>query len=308
MAKFVKRGETVPPVPHAHAEYAGCDHSHPYAPTIHHHDALYASLSHNHDSAYASAGHTHNYAPLSHPHAQSDVTGLITALGQKVDNTDARLTDARTPLPHNHDSVYAPVSHTHPYAPLSHTHAIGDVTNLVNSLTAKQDASQRGQANGYASLDSQGKVPTAQLTSSTIGTMKKTADQNFTSTSYADVTDLSFPVLANTDYAFEFTVIWSSVATTTGVSFALNGPASPVLFHATVETATSATVLAVRQDTAYDQGTASASIDAANANRLCRIKGVLRNGANAGNLVVRCKTEVANSAITVKRGSWGTYF
>ena len=38
-----------------------------------------------------------------------------------------------------------------------------DVSGLSAALTAKQDASARGQANGYASLDSGGKVPTTQL-------------------------------------------------------------------------------------------------------------------------------------------------
>jgi hypothetical protein len=38
-----------------------------------------------------------------------------------------------------------------------------DVSGLSAALTAKQDASAKGQANGYASLDSGGKVPTTQL-------------------------------------------------------------------------------------------------------------------------------------------------
>lgn len=36
-------------------------------------------------------------------------------------------------------------------------------TDLNTALTAKQDASQKGQNNGYAGLDGSGKVPTAQL-------------------------------------------------------------------------------------------------------------------------------------------------
>ena len=38
-----------------------------------------------------------------------------------------------------------------------------DVSGLTAALTAKQDTSAKGVANGYASLDSGGKVPTAQL-------------------------------------------------------------------------------------------------------------------------------------------------
>ena len=40
---------------------------------------------------------------------------------------------------------------------------IADVANLQTSLNAKQDTSAKGAVNGYASLDSGGKVPTTQL-------------------------------------------------------------------------------------------------------------------------------------------------
>lgn len=45
----------------------------------------------------------------------------------------------------------------------SHTHLISDVTNLQTSLNGKLDASQRGAANGVASLDANVKVPAAQV-------------------------------------------------------------------------------------------------------------------------------------------------
>jgi hypothetical protein len=43
-----------------------------------------------------------------------------------------------------------------------------DVTNLVTDLAAKQATSQKGAANGYASLDSGGLVPSAQLPTATL--------------------------------------------------------------------------------------------------------------------------------------------
>ena len=48
-------------------------------------------------------------------------------------------------------------------AAASHTHPISDVTNLQTNLDAKEDKSAKGAVNGYASLDSSGKVPAAQL-------------------------------------------------------------------------------------------------------------------------------------------------
>jgi hypothetical protein len=59
-----------------------------------------------------------------------------------VGNNDSRLTDARTPT--------------------THTHPQSDVTNLTTDLSARQLTSQKGIANGYASLGADGKVPAAQ--------------------------------------------------------------------------------------------------------------------------------------------------
>ncbi len=47
-----------------------------------------------------------------------------------------------------------------------HTHVEADVTGLTASLTAKQAVSEKAQANGYASLGADGKVPSAQLPAS----------------------------------------------------------------------------------------------------------------------------------------------
>src|SRR5688572_21161841 len=50
-----------------------------------------------------------------------------------------------------------------------HTHPISEVTDLSADLAAKQSASEKGQANGYASLGSDGKVPAEQLPTSSGG-------------------------------------------------------------------------------------------------------------------------------------------
>lgn len=47
-----------------------------------------------------------------------------------------------------------------------HSHSQGDITNLATDLAAKQASSEKGQANGYASLGADGKVPSAQLPAS----------------------------------------------------------------------------------------------------------------------------------------------
>lgn len=88
-----------------------------------------------------------------HTHAQADVTGLVTALAGKCATDDARLSDAR--------------------APTAHGHASSEVTGLDAALAARELATNKAQANGYASLDGTGKVPAAQLPSSSV-TIKQT--------------------------------------------------------------------------------------------------------------------------------------
>ena len=58
-------------------------------------------------------------------------------------------------------------------AAAAHAHPISEVTNLRSELNAKEDSANKGSANGYAGLDSSGKVPASQLPSgstATIGT------------------------------------------------------------------------------------------------------------------------------------------
>lgn len=52
-----------------------------------------------------------------------------------------------------------------------HGHVISDVTGLAAAIAAKQDADQKGLANGFASLGSDGKVPTSQLPAAVLGAL-----------------------------------------------------------------------------------------------------------------------------------------
>lgn len=94
-------------------DYAGVDHTHTqYAETSHTH-SNYASATHNHDTNYAGASHTH---------AQSEISGLETALSGKANTshshsqyaTAANLTALETTV-----SGKADASHTHAAATTS---------------------------------------------------------------------------------------------------------------------------------------------------------------------------------------------
>jgi len=138
-------------------------------------------------------------------------------------------------------------------------------------------------------------------------TVRLTADRVNDTTSFADATGLSFAVAANKDYFFDALVLFKTVATTTGLALSMNGPASPTSFSLMGQLPNSATDYTVVKhfyvrayDTPTDVGVGAVGADLVNCTSL---KGILRNGANAGTLTVRFKSEVAGSAITICIGS-----
>ncbi|RWX72601.1 pyocin knob domain-containing protein [Mesorhizobium sp. M2A.F.Ca.ET.039.01.1.1] len=61
---------------------------------------------------------------------------------------------------------------------VGHTHVIADTTGLQAALDSKQDESEKGNANGYASLGADGKVPAAQLPTTLFGSLNYQGDWN----------------------------------------------------------------------------------------------------------------------------------
>lgn len=125
--------------------------------------------------------------PAAHSHSPSEVTGTA------VVTSDSRLSDARTPTTHAHAPsditgtavVTADARLSDARTPLTHSHAQSDVTDLATALAGKSDTghthstyqatSEKAQANGYASLGTDGKVPAAQLPASSGGGFALTA-------------------------------------------------------------------------------------------------------------------------------------
>lgn len=130
-----------------------------------------------------------------------------------------------------------------------------------------------------------------------------------TTTALADVTGLSFDLVANRYYSFQFWVRFSTAATTTGAKFAVNAPANSHIVYQvqTSLTAAAAGAPTFRMANAADVGIASASVNVANASMLCLISGIVRPTAD-GTLIVRVGTEVAASGVTVMAGSCGVLY
>jgi len=136
-------------------------------------------------------------------------------------------------------------------------------------------------------------------------TTRLAGDLTSTVTAFANATGLSFYMLANTDYSFDVRLIFQTAATTTGINLAINGPASPISVVALCEVVQES-LLRVDDCRSYDNATAflTTGIDAANSDSIATIRGIVRNGANAGNLIVRFASEVAASQVTIKAGSF----
>lgn len=133
----------------------------------------------------------------------------------------------------------------------------------------------------------------------------KSSDQTSTSDTLADVTGMGFAVAANKDYFFEYDILFQATATTTGILFAINGPASPTDLAYELFTPQTQSSVITRYERGYDAGTQTASIDTANDSTYARIRGIFRNGSNAGTLILRFRCEGPSQTVSVRTGSCG---
>lgn len=118
-----------------------------------------------------------------------------------------------------------------------------------------------------------------------------------------DITALGFAVEANKLYDFEFQLVYTAAATTTGARFTVNGPAATFLNYSSEYSLTTTTTTKNALLQAYNLPAAANLTSAATGNNWCVIKGIVQPSA-AGILVPRFASEVSASAITVKAGSF----
>lgn len=118
----------------------------------------------------------------------------------------------------------------------------------------------------------------------------------------ADVTGLSWPVIANTTYKFECTIWYTAAATGTGSRWAINGPATTALMYQSEYSLTTTTSTRNAMVAAYDSPAASNATSATTGSNMATLNGIIRPSAN-GTVTVRFASEVALSAITAKAGS-----
>lgn len=134
---------------------------------------------------------------------------------------------------------------------------------------------------------------------------RKGADQANSTNALADCTGLDFPnLLAGRVYDFRFTIYFTAAAATTGLVLSVNGPASPTAVRFGADIAESVTARRVGSQAAYNAevvGTSSAGATVL----MAQLHGTLQTNASGGTLVVRFRSEVNGSAVTILRGSCG---
>ncbi len=219
-----------------------------------------------------------------------------------VTDFDPRNTNARTPT-----------SHTHAYEPVN--------SNIQTHVTAAHAPSNAQKNSDITKAEIEAKL-TGEIVSHThaggssggMVTLKKTADQTINGGAdiFVDITDLTFPVVNGTDYAFHFYITFQSAATTTGWKAGVDCPTGALDFWAQSDViANGAAGVAthterhntVRNDMTLLTATITAAVDLA-----VRIEGRYKCTAN-GTFAARFANELAsNTQIVVQKGSWGYYF
>lgn len=135
------------------------------------------------------------------------------------------------------------------------------------------------------------------------------ADVTNATTSFADVTGLSCPLLSGKHYNFEAMLIHRTDATTTGARFGVNIGAVPtnLALHGVSQITSSVTAAAVGMSamvTARDTAIVVETTGPGAVNMLCMMYGWIQPSAD-GIFAVRCQSEVAvANALIVEAGSW----
>lgn len=142
--------------------------------------------------------------------------------------------------------------------------------------------------------------------SSLIKFVSISGDVTSTSTSFADITDLGFSVVAGKTYWFRFVIPYTVGTTATGIRLSINGPSSPTYLVYYVELTNGASVVGLRLGlTTYDSTPTSTNSSTTNSN-IGIIEGLI-TPSTSGTLIGRFGIESAGQTTTIKSGAMIKY-
>jgi len=128
------------------------------------------------------------------------------------------------------------------------------------------------------------------------------ANSNAVANTLADITGLTHTVVSGTSYYFKAVILYTSAATTTGARFTVNGPTMTALgFRSEYTLTATTTTLNSHLDTR--QLPAASNASALLVGNIAYVEGMFTPSAN-GTFAIQFASEVANSAITAKAGSF----
>ncbi len=182
-------------------------------------------------------------------------------------------------------------SHAAAFASASHNHAAADVNS--GTMAAARLGSGTADNTVFLRGDQTWAVASSYRNLVTLG-----SDVANSTTTFADVTGLSFAVNAGVTYRFEFLIAFQSQGTATGSRWSINGPASPTFLGGRAMWSTSNA-----EFNAYDATTASTTTTSTTGN-IALIWGIIIPSA-AGTVIARFASEApgTNNQITAKAGS-----
>lgn len=134
-------------------------------------------------------------------------------------------------------------------------------------------------------------------------TVSLASNQAFSSTSIADVTGMSISLSANTDYIIELVGSFQSAATTTGIGLCLNVGGTVKRISGQAQHPVSATALGACSQEANNAVTgATTGVRATGVPVSLFGTWFVQMGATGGAAQLRCRSEVASSAVTLHDG------
>lgn len=163
---------------------------------------------------------------------------------------------------------------------------------------------------GWRVIDSSGRIkmredtllPAASTTISTTAISSDVTNNNGSANTIADVTGLSFAVVANNIYWFRFSIPYTAAATTTGSRWCVNGPSLTALIMRSEYSLTTTSRTQNEGVSAYDSPAACNATSAATGSNVAVIEGIIKCSAN-GTVIARFASEVSSSAIVAKAGA-----